>query len=163
MLGGFVDLIFWMMDLFLISFYATVSAYLFKLNLTCVCFSNYVSGRTLTWDDDDDPGVGQELTTFRRRCMDLLVCISGLAASAFLERHVLLSQVMRFALGLPLGCAFVRHVIPMFAYTRAYMAISRRRKWQPTPVFLPGETCGQRSLVGCCPWARTELDTTEAT
>ena len=28
---------------------------------------------------------------------------------------------------------------------------SRRRKWQPTPVFLPRESCGQRSLVGCCP------------
>ena len=26
-----------------------------------------------------------------------------------------------------------------------------RRKWQPTPVFLPRESCGQRSLVGCCP------------
>ena len=38
-----------------------------------------------------------------------------------------------------------------------------RRKWQPTPVFLPRESCGQRSLVGCCPWGRTELDTTEAT
>ena len=29
-----------------------------------------------------------------------------------------------------------------------------RRKWQPTPGFLPGESCGQRSLVGCCPWGR---------
>ena len=38
-----------------------------------------------------------------------------------------------------------------------------RRKWQPTPVFLPGESCGQGSLVGCCPWGRTESDTTEAT
>ena len=38
-----------------------------------------------------------------------------------------------------------------------------RRKWQPTPVFLPGESHGQRSLVGCSPWGRTELDTTEAT
>ena len=26
-----------------------------------------------------------------------------------------------------------------------------RRKWQPTPVFLPRESCGQRSLAGCCP------------
>ena len=33
-----------------------------------------------------------------------------------------------------------------------------RRKWQPTPVFLPGESQGQRSLVGCCLWGRTELD-----
>ena len=38
-----------------------------------------------------------------------------------------------------------------------------RRKWQPTPVFLPGESQGQRSLVGYCLWGRTESDTTEAT
>ena len=38
-----------------------------------------------------------------------------------------------------------------------------RRKWQPTPVFLPRESCGRRSLVGCCPWGRTESDTTEET
>ena len=38
-----------------------------------------------------------------------------------------------------------------------------RRKWQPTPVFLPGESQGRRSLVGCRLWGRTELGTTEAT
>ena len=38
-----------------------------------------------------------------------------------------------------------------------------RRKWQPTPVFLSGESQGQRSLVGCHLWGRTESDTTEAT
>ena len=38
-----------------------------------------------------------------------------------------------------------------------------RRKWQPTPVFLPGESQGRRSLVGCSLWGRTESDTTEAT
>ena len=36
-------------------------------------------------------------------------------------------------------------------------------KWQPTPVFLPGESHGQRSLVGYSPWFRKELDTTEVT
>ena len=36
-------------------------------------------------------------------------------------------------------------------------------KWQPTPVFLPGESQGWQSLVGCRLWGRTELDTTEAT
>ena len=36
-----------------------------------------------------------------------------------------------------------------------------RRKWQPTPVFLPGKSHGQRSLVGYSPWGRKELDTTE--
>ena len=38
-----------------------------------------------------------------------------------------------------------------------------RRKWQPTPVFLPGEFQGRGSLVGCRLWGRTESDTIEAT
>ena len=38
-----------------------------------------------------------------------------------------------------------------------------RRKWQPTPVFLPGESQGWGSLVGCRLWGRTASDTTEAT
>jgi len=38
-----------------------------------------------------------------------------------------------------------------------------RRKWQPTPVFSPGESQGQGCLVGCHLWGRTESDTTEVT
>ena len=38
-----------------------------------------------------------------------------------------------------------------------------RRKWQPTLVFLPGESQGRGSLVGCRLWGRTESDTTEVT
>ena len=38
-----------------------------------------------------------------------------------------------------------------------------RRKWQPTPVFLPGESQGWASLVGCHLWGCTESDTTKAT
>ena len=38
-----------------------------------------------------------------------------------------------------------------------------RRKWQPTPVFLPEESQGWGSLVGCCLWGRTESDMTEVT
>ena len=38
-----------------------------------------------------------------------------------------------------------------------------RRKWQPTPVFLPGKPQGWGSLVGCHLWGRTESDTTEVT
>ena len=38
-----------------------------------------------------------------------------------------------------------------------------RRKWQPTPVFLPGESQGWGSLVGYGLWGRTELDMTEVT
>ena len=36
-----------------------------------------------------------------------------------------------------------------------------RRKWQPTPVFLPGKSYRQRSLVGYSPWGLKESDTTE--
>ena len=35
------------------------------------------------------------------------------------------------------------------------------RKWQPTPVLLPGKSHGQRSLGGCSPWGHKELDTTK--
>ena len=38
-----------------------------------------------------------------------------------------------------------------------------RRKWQPTPVFLPGESQGRGSLEGCRLWGHTESDTTEVT
>ena len=41
--------------------------------------------------------------------------------------------------------------------------IPQRRAWQPTPVFLPGESHGQRSLVGYSPRDRKESDMTEAT
>ena len=36
-----------------------------------------------------------------------------------------------------------------------------RRKWQPTPVLLPGKSHGRRSMVGYSPWGRKESDTTE--
>ena len=48
-----------------------------------------------------------------------------------------------------------------FTFTFPFM--HWRRKWQPTPVFLPGESQGRGSLVGCHLWGRTESDTTEAT
>ena len=34
-------------------------------------------------------------------------------------------------------------------------------EWQPTPVFLPGEFHGRRTLAGCSPWGYKDLDTTE--
>ena len=37
----------------------------------------------------------------------------------------------------------------------------RRRQWHPTPVLLPGKSHGRRSLIGCSPWGREELDTTK--
>ena len=48
-------------------------------------------------------------------------------------------------------------------YTWQYIPLPWRRTWHPTPVFLPGESHRQRSLVDCSPWGRKESDTTEAT
>ena len=43
------------------------------------------------------------------------------------------------------------------------VVVEWRRKWQATPVFLPGESQGRGSLVACHLWGHTESDTTEAT
>ena len=48
-------------------------------------------------------------------------------------------------------------------YLAGHMMSHWRRKWQPTPVFLPEESQGRGSLVGCCLWGCTELNTTEVT
>ena len=44
-----------------------------------------------------------------------------------------------------------------------FRKMSWRREEQPTPVFLPGESHGRRSLASCSPWGHKESDTTEAT
>ena len=44
-----------------------------------------------------------------------------------------------------------------------FRKIPWRRKWQPTPVFLSGESHGQRHLAGCSPRGRKESDMTEVT
>ena len=46
-------------------------------------------------------------------------------------------------------------------YFFIYYLLIRRRQWHPTPVLLPGNSHGQRSLVGCSPWGHKESDTTE--
>ena len=48
-----------------------------------------------------------------------------------------------------------------FSFTFHFQALEK--EWQPTPVFLPGESQGRRSLVGCPLWGSTESDTTEVT
>ena len=56
------------------------------------------------------------------------------------------------------------HSINLFVNKAYYCFVSiRRRQWQPTPVFLPREVHGQKSLVGYSSWGPKESDTTEAT
>ena len=57
-----------------------------------------------------------------------------------------------------------RKARPRNAQTTAQLHLSHmlgRRQWHPTPVLLPGKSHGWRSLVGCSPWGRQELDSTE--
>ena len=65
--------------------------------------------------------------------------------------------------------ALVEKMLPANAGNTGHAALfpgsgnPRRRTWQPTPVFLPGESHGQRSLAGYDTWGHKESDTTEAT
>ena len=52
--------------------------------------------------------------------------------------------------------SFVHHTIESFLKFRSICSLKRRRQWHPTPVLLPGESHGRRSLVGCSPWGREE-------
>ena len=60
-----------------------------------------------------------------------------------------------------MGSLRVRH--DLVASLSLFSFMHWRGKWQPTPVFLPGESQGWGNLVGFCLWYRTETDTTEAT
>ena len=59
------------------------------------------------------------------------------------------------------GVAKSRTQLGNFNFTFPFM--HWRRKWQPTPMFLPGESQGWGGLVGCCLLVHTESDMTEAT
>ena len=54
-------------------------------------------------------------------------------------------------------CNYIKHLVQFLVPSKPLW----RRKWQPTPVLLPGKSYGRRSLVGCSPWGREELDLTE--
>ena len=60
-----------------------------------------------------------------------------------------------------MGSLRVWHAWPTSLWLFTFM--HWRRKWQPTPVFLPGESQGRGSLVGCRLWGRRKSDTTEVT
>ena len=59
------------------------------------------------------------------------------------------------------GVAASRTRLSDFTFAFHFHALEKKR--EPTPVFLPGDSQGRRSLVGCHLWGRTESDTTEVT
>ena len=68
------------------------------------------------------------------------------------------SQVMLVVKNPPAKAEDKRH-----GFDPCVRKIPWRRAWQPTPVFLPGESYGQRTLAGYRPWGHKESDTTKAT
>ena len=80
--------------------------------------------------------------------------------------HFLLSFIDLECIGLPGGASDKEPACQCrrqknFGFDPWVRKISWKRAWPPTPVFLPGESHGQRSLAGYSPWGRTELNTTE--
>ena len=89
------------------------------------------------------------------------------------------SRCYTVTLKMPVFCVFAFYVLKVWQVLQTYYNpelysqlcqwvprltfMHWRRKWQPTPVFLPGESQGQRSLVGCCLWGRTESNMTGVT
>ena len=55
-------------------------------------------------------------------------------------------------------CIYHSYILYIYIFIYIY---PWRRKWQPTPVLLPGTFHGLRSLVGCSPWGHKESDMTE--
>ena len=71
--------------------------------------------------------------------------------------------VMALYYTLKLWCVTFRFLLfsqDCFVFSESFVELYRRQ-WHPTPVFLPGESHGRRSLEGCSPWDRCGLDTTE--
>ena len=81
-----------------------------------------------------------------------------IATIIFIPFVTWLMELPRWLSGKESACRCRRH-----GFNPWVRKIPCRRKWQPTPVFLPGKSHGQRSLVSCRLWGRTESDTTEAT
>ena len=90
-------------------------------------------------------------------CFWLVTIISALNSFFFFGNHFL--RLSRWRSGKESTCQCRRHRRRRFSPWVEKIPWSR--KWQPTPVFLPGKLHGQRSLVGYSPWGRKESDTTE--
>ena len=71
------------------------------------------------------------------------------------------SVIVFVLLGAPLLVQMVKNLLTMQTWVWSLSwEDPQRREWQPTPIFLPGKSHGQRSLVGCSSWIHKESDKT---
>ena len=91
------------------------------------------------------------LDTFTLHIVRIYYRVQKLAYNIFLEGASLVAQLVK---KIHLKCERPK-------FDPWIGMIPWRRAWQPTPVFLPGESHGQKSLAGYSPWSHTELDMTE--
>ena len=75
----------------------------------------------------------------------------------------ILAIVNNVAITIGVPVSFQISVYVYFGYIPRVELLNHMAVWQPTPVFLPGESQGRGSLVGCRLWGRTESDTTDTT
>ena len=139
-------------------------------HITCLlspCLRGISSGEAYETDFLPKAGRSQHLSsrTFLLHCtLDHCLFSETLLTWRFQNRILLVALVL-FLLFLFLHHLFffsLQFLLSCLLELLFYHSL-RRRKQQPTPVFLPGESQGQGSLVGCCLWGRTESDTTEVT
>ena len=89
-------------------------------------------------------------------CLNFSICEMGYLDCSVWDR--IKRDNICIALSIMPGTADNKH-----NYIYVYIYNCWRRKWQPTPVFLPAESHGRRTLVGHSPWGRKESKTTERT
>ena len=98
-----------------------------------------------------------------------LICLYSLYLSNVILRYVTCLEtypfllIYPFYLGMPISMGSRRVGHDWATSLSLFTFMHQRRKWQPTPVFLPGESQELQSLVGCPLWGCTEQDMTEAT
>ena len=112
---------------------------------------------------------GNSMLTFRRNCQAVLHRVHTILPSPQQCTRVPISSPLGRCLSFSINFFFLKvTLLGMKWYLVILICICLmtndwRRKWQPTPVFLPGKFHGWRSLAGYSPWSCKELDTTEVT
>ena len=115
--------------------------YGWELNITVSCYSGISDG------------------TLQVTVLLLALCLSAALLPWTLASKVFKSlQSLLLVLLLPISILTDFHLHNLLGSS---WINERRRQWHSTPVLLPGKSHGWRSLVGCSPWGRWELDTTE--